>query len=61
MTESEKELIEKWKELIPDIDLEYFIHQIKPEYQNDFFQKMYMKSKKMDRDMNGGNKKIHNI
>ena len=61
MNESEKVLLEKWKELIPNIDLEYYIHQLKPEYQEDFIQKMYMKNKKMEREMNGGNKKIHSI
>ena len=61
MNEYEKGLIEKWKELIPNIDLEYYIHLIKPEYQEDFFQKMYMKNKKMEREMNGGNEKIHKI
>jgi hypothetical protein len=61
MNESENVLLEKWKELIPHIDLEYYIHQLKPEYQEDFFQKMYMKNKKMEREMNGGNKKIHSI
>ena len=61
MNESEMTLIEKWKDMIPDIDLEYFIHQVKPEYQNEFFQKMYIQRKKMDREINGGNKGVHKI
>jgi len=37
------------------------LYKIKPEHRNDFIKRMRDYSNKLDREKNGGNKKIHSI
>jgi hypothetical protein len=37
------------------------LYKIKPEHKNDFIKRMRDYSNKLDREKNGGNKKIHSV